>query len=142
MIRETYYSALFSLLSTLKPSVFTTVSRKLVLPQNMNAADFDALYMVVHNQPIVPVMGAPSKHTLEAQLFLHIANPDSNGSADPLLNARLDAVENALKPLPGMPAQTLGGLVQHCWIEGTIEVFSGANAQFAAAIVPVKILVP
>jgi len=142
MIRETYYIALFSLLTKLKPASFTTVSRKLVLPQNMNAADFDALFMVAHDQPIVPARGQPSRHTLGAQLFIHVASPDASISADTILNGKIDAVENALNPLPGMPAQTLGGLVEHCWIEGTVEVFAGANSQIAAAIIPVKILVP
>ncbi len=141
MVRETYYTALFNLLMTLSGTQFKTVSRKLRLPANMNPADYDALFMTVDKQPIKQQLGLPAVHTLGAQLTIYVSNTDDKVSADPKLNAAIDAVEKVLKPC-GLPTQTLGGLVQNCWIEGTIEVFSGSNSQFAAAVIPVKILVP
>jgi len=143
MIRETYYSALFAVLQTLQGSAFSLVSRKLLLIGNMNSTDFPALFMVVHNQVTAAgPIGLPGKRTLGAQLFIYVSNPDATVSADPLLNTLIDVVEAALAPSPMSGTQTLGGIAQHCWIDGVTEVFSGSNSQSAAAIIPVKILVP
>ncbi len=140
--RETYYGAFFALLQGLAPATFTTVTRVLKSPTDLNSADYPYLCMKVADQPIAP---GPSdlqqRHTLGAHLFVYSENPDSNISPDIALNGLLDAIEGAMAP-DGTGRLTLGGLVNHCRIEGAVEVFSGANAQIAVAIVPVKILVP
>ena len=57
------------------------------------------------------------------------------------LNGLLDAVEAALNPFP-LEAQTLGGLVTHCWIDGSTDYHPGDLDGQAIAVVPVKVLVP
>jgi hypothetical protein len=61
-----------------------------------------------------------------------------------VLNPLLDAIAAALAPTGAdlvAGAQTLGGLVKHCWISGAIETDEGALGGQAVAIVPVEILV-
>jgi hypothetical protein len=61
------------------------------------------------------------------------------------LNNLIDAVKAALDPVPGM-AQTLGlggtTTVQHCWIEGRIDMHPGDLDGQAIAVIPIKILAP
>jgi hypothetical protein len=93
--------------------------------------------------------GLPDKIILEAQLWIY-ANGGQNPDAVPAtqLNALIDAVEAALAPTPVFAGsfpqnvQTLGGLVQHCWIEGKLEKYSGWTNGQAIAVVPVRMLVP
>ena len=62
-------------------------------------------------------------------------------SPSSVMNPLLDAVTAALAPdNPINTAQTLGGTVAHCWIEGAIETDEGTLGDQAVAIVPVRIL--
>ncbi len=57
------------------------------------------------------------------------------------LNSLLDAVEAAIKTAtPGL-AQSLGGKVSHCRIEGKIEIVENVQGAMALAVVPVEILI-
>ena len=58
------------------------------------------------------------------------------------LNALFKLVDQAFAPDSPNGKFTLGGLVEHCWIEGNTDQDPGIVSQQAAAIVPVKILVP
>ena len=60
-----------------------------------------------------------------------------------MLNPLLDAVVAALAPGGAdlaVNAQTLGGLVSHCWLAGKIETDEGALGGQAVAILPVEIV--
>lgn len=60
------------------------------------------------------------------------------------LNNLIDAIKAALDPVPGLP-QTLGltqTTVQHCWIEGRIDMHPGDLDGQAIAVIPIKILAP
>jgi hypothetical protein len=83
------------------------------------------------------------KVAMEAEAWVY-SNAGSDPDAVPAvtLNWLLDAIEKALKPAPGFEAQTLGGLVAHCWIEGKIEMHPGDLDGQAIAVVPISILVP
>lgn len=138
--RETYYAALFALLTT-SPGL-KTVDRRVPLLENMDAAKLPGLFMAVGKQETRQQRGLPPIHVLGAEVFLYAANPDRTISADIVLNGLIDAVEAVLKPDPSTNVFTLGGLVSHCWIDADTEVFSGALGERAAAIVPIKMLVP
>lgn len=143
--RETYYAALFALLETLGKSnggPFVEIGRKVKLLNSKNAGDLPALYMAVDHQSIGQRRGQPPMHTLGAVLYVYASNPDREISADLALNGYLDQIEAAFAPDPVRNVLTLGGLVSHCWVEGTVEVYAGPLGQLASAIVPVKMLVP
>lgn len=87
--------------------------------------------------------GLPAKVVMECEAWLY-----SQGGADPdvppeiSINDLLDVVEASLRPPTPGSAQTLGGLVAHAWIEGTIEIHPGDLNGQAIAIVPIRVLVP
>lgn len=86
----------------------------------------------------------PSAPVLEFEAWLY-----SNAGRDPdvapgtALDNLIDAVRAALTPVPGLP-QTLGlpGVVQHCWIEGHIDLEPGDASGQAIAVIPIKVLAP
>ncbi len=137
MTREDAYGALFTLLQTVPVK---TRGRRLELLEEMDAPQLPALFMTVGNQNIRDVEGAGPIRTLTAHVFVYARNSDRHTPAGIQLNGLLDAIEAALAPTWG--AQTLGGEVQHAWIEGEIEVFELPQGEKAAAIVPIKILMP
>lgn len=105
--------------------------------------------------------GIPSVRTWEVHLLCYAMIPDAQGGVVPgtpnkttggasIINPIIDAIETALAP-PAIPlvddtwgTQTLGGLVEDCWIEGTtVKVLGdGDPSGLCAAIIPIKILVP
>jgi hypothetical protein len=142
MPRETYYAALFTLLGSLKTAgLVKVVDRKVRLLEEMSGAELPALFMQVGDQRVARKDGH-RQVTLGAEVILYVSNPDSKLSAAIALNGLIDAVDTALKPAPSYRFQTLGGIAEHAWIEGKIEVFDGTLGQRAAAIVPINILVP
>jgi hypothetical protein len=142
MSREAAYSALFELLTSLQTQgLVKTCDRKVRAIDDMNEPELPALFMAVHDQEAEVRDNFPPMRTWGAYVYLYTSNPDPNTPAGIALNNLLDAVEAALSP-GWRDEQTLGGLVDRCRIEGTIEIFEGLLGQRAAAIVPVKMLVP
>lgn len=93
--------------------------------------------------------GIPATPLLDAEIWVYSdagKNPDSVPAS--VLNALLGAIETALAPtivfdgVNRQNVQTLGGLVEHCWIEGTLDKVSGHADGQAVAIVPIRMLVP
>jgi hypothetical protein len=143
--REQIYSALFAglqsvLLSPAGP--FKTVSRRWQDPTQLSPADRPSLYQVQKDELIATsVNGLPLHAKLTVDLVLYTAG-DSEPSSVPSteLNTLLDAVEAALRSATPGIAQSLGGKVSHCRIEGKIEIVENVQGSMALAIVPVEIL--
>ncbi len=78
---------------------------------------------------------------LQVDLYIYCSNGgNDNLSPGEVLNPLLDAIEVALAPDNIVTRKcTLGGLVQHCWIEGTVETFEGTLGDREVAIVPIII---
>lgn len=142
MSREDCFVALFTLLSGMKTAgTIVTCDRRIRLLQDMDPAELPALFLGGDDGVVEQQRGAGPVRTLGALIYLYTANPDRHVTAGTLLNSLLDAVDAALAP-GWQGVQTLGGAVDHCWIEGDVKVFEGAQGERAAAIVPVKILMP
>ncbi|HYL92766.1 MAG TPA: hypothetical protein VEW69_06375 [Alphaproteobacteria bacterium] len=144
--REQIYSALFAALqgALLTPAgPFKTVGRRWQDPSLISPADRPALYQVQKSeQARTGLNGAPISWKITLDLVLYTTG-DSSPTAIPSteLNALLDTVETALKSAqPGL-AQTLGGKVSHCRVEGRVEVVENINGAMALAVIPVEILV-
>ena len=139
--REPIYRALASLLEAV-PGI-KNFSRKLLHWSDVPAIEQPALFMACSNQSVViSGRGMPAKHHLPVKLYLYACTAeDAKISPSEILNPLLDAIEAALAPI-GEETQTLGGLVSHCWIEGSIETDEGVLGTQAMAIVPIDILVP
>jgi hypothetical protein len=142
MSREECFVALFGLLSGLQAAGTVKVcDRRVRLLEEMAPAELPALFLAGDGGQVEQEQGSGPVRTLGARVYLYAANPDRHVTAGTVLNTLVDAVEAALDP-GWQGVQTLGGAVAHCWIEGDVEVFEGPQGERAAAIVPVKILMP
>ncbi len=145
MTREPIYSALFAtfqaaLLAPAGP--FQTVSRRWQDPAQISPADRPALFQVQKEElASTSVNGLPLNWKLSLDLVLYSAGAsDSSTAPSTELNLLLDAVEAAVRSAtPGL-AQSLGGRVTDCRIEGKIEIVENVQGAVALAVVPVEIL--
>ena len=143
MDSESIYQALFNRLSGING--FVTTSRRLRHFNNVQPEERPALFITQGNQTEVPVKGLDAKVELEAEVYIYIHETDKAIPPSVQLNQMIDRVRKAIAPdFPEMcEYQTLGGLVEHCWIEGTIEVFEAVENMLddqGIAIVPIRIL--
>lgn len=85
-----------------------------------------------------------AKVTMHAEIWVYSQagkDPDEAPGID--LNNLIDAIEGVFVSDDTSSGRfTLGGLVQHAWIEGDIEYDPGDLDGQAKAVIPVKILVP
>ena len=143
--REQIYSALFAILqgTLLAPAgPFKTVSRRWQDPSQLSPADRPCLYQVQKDElTCTSVNGLPIHARLNLDLVLYTAG-DSEPSSVPSteLNSLLDAVESAVRSAAPGIAQTLGGRVSHCRIEGKIEIVENVQGAIALAVVPIEVL--
>ena len=143
MNSEAIYQALFNRLSGIEG--INTTSRRLKHFNNVAPDDRPALFVTQGNQTEAPVKGLDAKVELEAEVYVYIHESDPSIPPSVQLNQMIDRVRTKLAPdHPDMcEYQTLGGLVEHCWIEGTIEVYEAAeNMHYdqGIAIIPIRIL--
>jgi len=142
--REQIYSALFAILqgALLAPAgPFKTVSRRWQDPSQLSPADRPSLYQVQKDELIATgVNGLPLRGRLNLDLVLYTSgDSEPNSVPSTELNSLLDAVEAAIRGVPPGMAQSLGGKVSHCRIEGKIEIVENVQGAMALAIVPVEI---
>ena len=143
MNSEVIYQALFDRLSGIDG--FVTMSRRLRLWNDVAPTERPALFVTQGNQTEAPVKGLDAKVELEAEVYVYIHESDPSIPPSVQLNQMIDHVRAKLAPdHPDMcEYQTLGGLVEHCWIEGTIEVFEAVENMLddqGIAIIPIRIL--
>lgn len=142
MNREAIYAALFELVSNV-PGVIVA-ERRLRHWNDVKPVEQPYLCVAQGNQTTTqgnPVKGLHAKWLMEAEIYVYV---QTTGKKIPgsVLNPIIDAIEQALAPsFPDIQlCQTLGGLVHHCWIEGTIETDEGTLGDQAVAIIPISIL--
>ena len=143
MDSELIYQALFSRLSSIDDVV--TISRRLKHFNHVPAEQRPAIFVTQGNQVEAPIKGLDAKIELEAEVYIYIHEGDATIPPSVQLNRMIDRVRQAIAPeFPEISEyQTLGGLVEHCWIEGTIEVFEAVENMLddqGIAIVPIRIL--
>jgi hypothetical protein len=149
--REPIYSALFGLISQGEglPGKITWgsagalayTSRRVRLWADL--PDVPALCQAEHGEMFAQATRMPYKRVFSASwFFYHRVGKDSAAVPAITNNQILDAAQAILAPPPGFETQTLGGLVHHCWIEGTILKDPGDLDGDALIIVPIHILVP
>ena len=143
--REQIYSALFSVLqgALLTPAgPFKTVSRRWQDPSQLSPADRPSLYQVQKDELTgASVNGLPIHAKMTVDLVLYTAgDSEPNSIPSTELNSLLDAVEAAIRSATPGIAQSLGGMVSHCRIEGKIEIVENVVGCMALAVVPIEIL--
>lgn len=138
MTREPIIAALFAKLSGI-PGV-VTASRVLRHFSDVSPVEQPALFLSPVSQAVQRVRGLPPKWTIDADVYIYV-NRASSDIPDSSLNVILDAIEAALAPAPAAEVQTLGGLCDHCWIEGTVQVEVGALGTQVLCTIPIRIFV-
>lgn len=143
MDSEAIYQALFNRLSMIDGVV--TTSRRLRHFNQVSPEQRPALFITQGNQLESPVKGLDAKVVLEAEVYLYIHEADPSIPPSIQLNHMIDQVRQSIAPdFPEVcEYQTLGGLVEHCWIEGVIEVFEAVENMLddqGIAIIPIRIL--
>ena len=145
MDAETVYQALFDLTAALAwPPSGTLMfsSRRVKTFEDLPAQP--ALCQAETDETMTQVTGQVAVTTLGASwLIYHQAGKDDDVIPAQTTNAILTAVRGLFVD-PTFPdeAQTLGGLVHKCWIEGRIQKFQGDLDGQTLIVVPIKILVP
>jgi hypothetical protein len=145
--REQIYTALLAALK--KTAGFQVITRRYVDPSTLVDAQCPALIQVEiaehskHTQKNMPPIA-----TLRVDATVVVCVPSitqilgqEQDVPQALLNPILDAVDAALAPdNPSKNKFTLGGLVEHCYIEGEILKDQGVLFPKAAAVIPIEIL--
>ena len=145
MDSETIYQALFALTASLAwapDGALAFSSRRVKTFEDLPAqpalcqAETDETMTQVTSQVAVTTLGA-------SWLIYHQAGKDDDAVPAQTTNAILTAVRGLfVDPTDPDFAQTLGGLVHKCWIEGRIQKFQGDLDGQTLLVVPIKILVP
>jgi hypothetical protein len=140
--REQAMEALYALLQQ-TPGV-VTFGRRLKLWNAVPAEMQPALYLVEHSEArLANLRGTPGRLQLIANIFLYVKTTDAEVIGGIELNNLLDAIEATIAPAdPKVNVQTLGGLVNRCWINGTIIKDPGDIDGQGLAIIPINILFP
>ncbi|HEY2710056.1 MAG TPA: hypothetical protein VGI95_18575 [Caulobacteraceae bacterium] len=103
-----------------------------------------ALCQAETDETVSQVTSLPSLTTLGASwLLYHQAGKDDDAIPAQTTNAMLSAVKALfIDPTDPSFAQTLGGAVHKCWIDGRIQKFQGDLDGQTLIVVPIKLLVP
>lgn len=145
--REQIYTALLATLK--KTAAFQVVTRKYVDPSTLVDAQCPALIQLEiseHSKHTHPNMSPISVLRVDATVVVCVPQitqviGQEQDVPQQLLNPLLDAIDAALAPdNPSRSKFTLGGLVEHCYIEGEILKDQGVLFPKAAAVIPIEIL--
>lgn len=142
--RERIWLKFFERIQTI--SGIATFSRKLKGWDEFDPAEYPAICLAQGNEtPTVDNRGLPPKWTLEGELYLYTFSEDDNLPPVIQRNNILKRIEEVLEPsaseiTPAGAFQSLGGLVSHCRISGTIQTDEGNLGDHALAIIPVQIV--
>jgi hypothetical protein len=141
MNREAIAAALFAKLQGV--TTFATASRRLKSWADVAAADQPALFLNLRTYLYTqrPGLGPVWEFNFDAYVYV---KTDDNGDVAPstVMNPILDAIDAVLQPDNAITnKQTLGGLVQHCWIEGRVDTDEGVLGGQGVAIIPIVVKV-
>jgi len=141
MNREAIYAAIFAL----APAGFVTTGRKLVLWDDVKANEMPALFQQQHDETVKGNGNLPTTITGGVTWWVYVHEDESqNLVPSQILNPLLDEIQAAFAPKPGpwpAGAQTLGGLVSQCYIDGTIETDEGYLGELSIARIPIHFVI-
>lgn len=137
MNRETIFTALFAKLQAVPGLI--TADRRLRHWTDVPPSEQPALFMTERSQQVDRIKGQPPRYTLPVDIYAYVYSDEATPPSA-LLNPLIDAIESALEHGPADTAQTLGGLVSHCYVNGKIETDEGTLGAQAMAIIPIEIV--
>lgn len=138
--REQVMVAMFAKVQTLPG--YVTYSRHLKLFSDVPGDQQPYICMTEHNEGQNPrPVGMPVKLTLRASLVIYFRSDDQAGTTT--MNNLLDAIDPIFYPdMPLTGKCTLGGLVDHAWIQGDVFKDPGDLDQQGMIVIPVFITLP
>ncbi len=94
--------------------------------------------------PQRPAIGLPAKRTFKCMvdIYLAVVGQDPNTIPDDAVCTIMDQLDIALKPPTGKEVQTLGGIVDHCYIVGEVIEVPGDLDGIGMIRVEIEIVVP
>lgn len=98
------------------------------------------MFMTQANQNVRQVTGYPSQYTLEAKVWIYTNDTNPENPPAQKINNVLDQIDEILEPNTPQAKQTIGGLCEHCWIDGDIITDEGTLGDQSVAIFTIKIL--
>ena len=145
--REIVLNALLALLSatTFSQPVkgktsFSTVSRRLRHWSDVQRSERPALFQVCHSEEPTYRSELTTSYTkLSVKLFIYTDGSDKSAVADTDVSVILDAIDSSLYPGPGAQRQTLGGIVSHCRVEGSVLRDPGDLDGDGIIVIPISI---
>ena len=138
--REAVFAALFARLQAV--AGLTTVSRKMRAINELRPEEFNAAFQLQGPQHASFKGDVPTKTVLSAMWAIYTFTDDQTVAPSTALNNLVDACCAVLAPSVGFDRQTLGGLVELVAVDGEIEVYEGLLGSQAAALIPIKLLLP
>lgn len=102
------------------------------------------LMQTEHTDKVTQKTGLPYRWAWSASWVLYVPSDPNNDDDVPAIavNDLLDALEAAITPAGLLQQQTLGGLVHHAYIDGTVMKVPGDDDGQGMIVVPITILVP
>jgi hypothetical protein len=138
VVREPIYAALYARIAA--AAGFKTISRRLRHWDDVPQGDQPAMFMAQKSESVSTTPGLPSVSVMAVDVYIYAhTQGDKTIAPGTILNPLLDAVVGALAPDPITNKCTLGGLVQHAWIDGTIETDEGVLGDQAVCVIPITI---
>jgi hypothetical protein len=147
--REQIADAVFALLQNV-PGL-RTVSRRTRLPTQIGQNEMPALFLwgdgvdLYTKEP----RGAGLRRVYEMHAVLLFVSPHQDGddrTGAEVMHPLLDEIERVVTAPDDFlaNANTLGGMVERCWIEGEVVKATGDTDPkgIGAAVVPIKVMVP
>lgn len=130
---------------------FVTMGRKHVKPPELTPAQQPAFFLVQMREHRPGMKrGLPNAVTLYGFIILYVSAPaliESPGQETELaattLNGFFKQIDDAMEPDNERTGRfTIGGLVEECSLEGAVDMDPGIFGTQAAAILPLRIVVP
>jgi hypothetical protein len=146
-VREPIYVALWTLFLNHPNLVgqFVTTARYKRHFEDVDPTNMPALFLSeVGESWVKPGRGIRAKRVLQAMLAAYVATNQPNSVLPAtLINAVMDTVDEVIES-PGNPqnVQTLGGLVDHVYLEGQVEIYEGYLQDVSIVLVPLTIMLP
>ncbi len=143
-LRNNVMTALEDILKTMD-TVQTVTRRFAEFTGPSMSAQFPYLMLTKPKEVYPPraISSLPPKRTFKIDITIYLAfGLDQQGVPDDQLNDILDELDWVLRPPPGSPTLTLGGLVDYCYISGDVICVPGDLDGIGMIVVPIEIIVP
>ena len=144
--RETVYTRLFNLIATTPVpggGTWNLKGRRVLDWDDVPPASQPAIFLHQTTQTADQNQAMfLTKWELNALVWIYFrtdASKDQATNPDTAVNAYLDAFEATIDPVPGRK-QTLGGLVENCWINGVCLSNSGVDDGQGVIMIPLTLL--